>query len=59
MKETQKSFKPIRPIEKGSKGFHLKQIAQMKMPDLNANSIEQAMREIEGTARSSGIEIAD
>ncbi len=37
----------------------LKQIAQMKMPDLNANSIEQAMREIEGTARSSGIEIAD
>jgi MOB kinase activator 1 len=31
MKETQKSFKPIRPIEKGSKGFHLKQIAQMTL----------------------------
>jgi large subunit ribosomal protein L11 len=37
----------------------VRQIAQIKMPDLNANSIEQAMREIEGTARSAGIEIAD
>lgn len=37
----------------------LRQIAETKMPDLNANTIEQAMREIEGTARSSGIEIVD
>ncbi len=37
----------------------VRQIATTKMPDLNANSIEQAMREIEGTARSSGIEIVD
>lgn len=37
----------------------VKQIAQTKMPDLNANSIEQAMREIEGTARSAGIEVVD
>jgi large subunit ribosomal protein L11 len=37
----------------------VRQIAQIKMPDLNANSIEQAMREIEGTARSAGIEITD
>ena len=37
----------------------VRQIAETKMPDLNANSIEQAMREIEGTARSSGIEIVD
>ena len=37
----------------------LRQIAETKMPDLNANSIEQAMSEIEGTARSSGIEIVD
>lgn len=37
----------------------LRQIAETKMPDLNANSIEQAMREIAGTARSSGIEIVD
>ena len=37
----------------------LRQIAETKMPDLNANTIEQAMSEIEGTARSSGIEIVD
>lgn len=37
----------------------VRQIAETKMPDLNANSIEQAMREIEGTARSSGIEVVD
>ena len=37
----------------------VRQIAQIKMPDLNASSIEQAMREIEGTARSAGIEIVE
>ncbi|MGI6294493.1 MAG: 50S ribosomal protein L11 [Armatimonadota bacterium] len=37
----------------------VRQIATTKMPDLNANTIEQAMREIEGTARSSGIEVVD
>ena len=37
----------------------VRQIAEMKMPDLNANSIETAMRTIEGTARSSGIEVVD
>ncbi len=35
----------------------LKQIAQRKMPDLNANDIEAAMRIVEGTARNMGIEI--
>jgi len=37
----------------------LRQVAEQKMPDLNANSIETAMKTIEGTARSSGIEIVD
>ncbi|MCX6344743.1 MAG: 50S ribosomal protein L11 [Armatimonadetes bacterium] len=37
----------------------LRQIAETKMQDLNANTIEQAMSEIAGTARSSGIEIID
>ena len=36
----------------------LREIAQTKMADLNANSIEQAMKIIEGTARSMGIEVA-
>lgn len=35
----------------------LKKIAQMKMPDLNAASLEAAMSMIAGTARSMGITI--
>lgn len=35
----------------------VKQIAEQKMPDLNANSIEAAMKIIEGTARQMGVEI--
>lgn len=37
----------------------VKKIAETKMKDLNANNIEQAMKIIEGTARSMGIEVAD
>ena len=33
------------------------EIAALKMPDLNANDIDAAMKMIEGTARSMGIEI--
>jgi len=36
----------------------VREIAEMKMPDLNANTVEQAMKIIEGTARSMGIEVA-
>ncbi len=35
----------------------VKEIAQTKMPDLNANDIEAAVRIIEGTARNMGITI--
>jgi large subunit ribosomal protein L11 len=35
----------------------VKQIAETKLEDLNASDIEQAMRIIEGTARSMGIEV--
>ena len=34
-------------------------IAKQKMPDLNAASLEAAVRTIEGTARSMGIEVQD
>ena len=34
-------------------------IAEMKMPDLNAGSLEAAMSMIAGTARSMGIKVAD
>lgn len=37
----------------------VREIAEQKMPDLNAASVEAAMRMVEGTARSMGITIAD
>ncbi len=37
----------------------LKEIAEKKMPDLNANDIEAATKIIEGTARNMGIEVKD
>lgn len=37
----------------------VKEIAETKMPDLNANDVEAAMRLVEGTARSMGIEVVD
>ena len=55
-------------IEKGSPEPHkekvgsvtrdqVRQIAETKMPDLNANDIDMAMRIVEGTARSMGITV--
>jgi large subunit ribosomal protein L11 len=35
----------------------LRQIAEIKMPDLNTNNIEKAIKIIEGTAKNMGIEI--
>ncbi|MDR7483730.1 MAG: 50S ribosomal protein L11 [Armatimonadota bacterium] len=37
----------------------VREIAERKMPDLNATSLEAAMRMIEGTARSMGIEVVE
>lgn len=59
-------LKKAAKIEKGSKEPNrekvgkitrqqLREIAELKMPDLNANDIEAAMRIIEGTARNMGI----
>ena len=36
----------------------VREIAELKMKDLNANDIEAAMRMVEGTARSMGVEVA-
>jgi large subunit ribosomal protein L11 len=35
----------------------LREIAETKMPDLNANDVDAAMRMVAGTARSMGVEI--
>jgi large subunit ribosomal protein L11 len=37
----------------------IKEIAQQKLPDLNAASVESAMRMIEGSAKSMGLEVVD
>ena len=37
----------------------VKEIAELKMPDLNAASVESAMSMIEGTARSMGVEVTE
>ena len=41
------------------KKSQVKEIAEKKMEDLNANDIEAAMRIIEGSARSMGIEVVE
>ena len=57
-------------VEKGSDSFAggvvgkvsrqaIREIAETKMRDLNAGSLEAAMHIIEGTARSMGIEVAE
>jgi large subunit ribosomal protein L11 len=37
----------------------VRDIAQLKMPDLNAANVDSAMRMIEGTARSMGIQVVE
>ncbi len=37
----------------------VREIAELKMPDLNANDVEAAMKIIEGTARSMGVVVQD
>lgn len=37
----------------------IREIAEIKMPDLNAYDVESAMKIIEGTARSAGITVKD
>jgi large subunit ribosomal protein L11 len=37
----------------------IRQIAQTKLPDLNTTSLEAAIRIVEGTARSMGIEVVE
>ena len=37
----------------------IEEIARLKMPDLNAASVEAAMKTVEGTARSMGMDVTD
>ena len=53
------STEPGRTVVAQIKREQLREIAEMKMEDLNAASLDAAERIIAGTARSCGIEIAD
>ncbi len=37
----------------------VREIAQIKLPDLNCSSLESAIRTVEGTARSMGLEVVE
>ena len=37
----------------------VREIAQIKLPDLNCSSLESAVRTVEGTARSMGLEVVE
>jgi large subunit ribosomal protein L11 len=37
----------------------VREIAELKLPDLNTTSIESAIRSVSGTARSMGLEVVD
>jgi large subunit ribosomal protein L11 len=37
----------------------VREIAELKLPDLNTTSVESAMRSVAGTARSMGLEVVD
>lgn len=63
-------IKKVAGIQKGStKGSkevvgkitkaQVKEIAETKLPDLNAYTVEEAMKIVEGTARNMGIEITE
>ena len=48
---------PGRDVAGSINKAQVKEIAQAKMKDLNANDLEAAMRMVEGSARSMGIEV--
>jgi len=51
------SKEPGRSVAGTLKRAQIQEIAEKKMPDLNAGDIEAAMRIVEGSARSMGIEV--
>lgn len=53
------SSEPLRQKTGSVSRTALREIAETKMKDLNASSIESAMRIIEGSARSMGIEVVE
>ena len=53
------SAKPNKTKVGTIKRSQIREIATLKMPDLNASSVDQAMKMIEGSARSMGVVVED
>jgi len=53
------STAPGRNVSGSVTQAQLREIAEVKMKDLNANSVEQAMKIIAGSARSMGLEVQE
>lgn len=53
------SSEPNRQMVGSITRAQLQEIAETKMPDLNSNDIEAAMKVVEGTARNMGITVKD
>lgn len=53
------SKEPSRAVAGRVTQDQLREIAEVKMQDLNANSVEQAMKIIAGSARSMGLEVQE
>ncbi|MFA4873565.1 MAG: 50S ribosomal protein L11 [Patescibacteria group bacterium] len=53
------SGKPLREKVGKVSRKAIREIAERKMPDLNADNVESAMKMIEGTAKQMGLEIVD
>ena len=56
---TKGSSEPLREMVGSISSAQVREIAEKKMPDLNANDIDAAMLMIAGTARSMGVEVSD
>ena len=54
---TKGSAKNLQSIAGSVTKAQIREIAEVKLPDLNTNNIDDAVRSIEGSARSMGIEI--
>ena len=51
------AMEPSKEVVGSVTSAQVREIAETKMPDLNANDIEAAMKIVAGTARSMGIEV--
>ena len=58
MKKGKRYAESVKLVDK-NKEYEVKEIAEQKMPDLNAASLEAAMSMVAGTARAMGVVVVD